>query len=74
MTTADIDIDIRFGGADAPETDPELDWAFEPEPIILPACAACGGDTTILGELGRRLWLRCRYCGLDQGHLIPLEG
>lgn len=29
-------------------------------------CPACDGDRpTLLGRLGRRLWLRCRWCGID---------
>lgn len=30
-------------------------------------CPACeqDGPHTLLGALGRRLWLRCRYCGID---------
>lgn len=32
-----------------------------------PECNICASDEfTILGHLGRRLWLRCRRCGHNQ--------
>lgn len=33
------------------------------EPIL---CVGCGGEVFLLGRLGNRLHVRCRYCGLDQ--------
>lgn len=29
------------------------------------SCAYCDGPLTILGMLGRLLWLRCRNCGVE---------
>jgi len=29
------------------------------------ACEWCGGAPTLLGQLGSRLWVRCRDCGWD---------
>lgn len=26
-------------------------------------CPICGGESTLLGALGRLLWFVCRYCG-----------
>lgn len=31
-------------------------------------CSYCHGSLTLLGQLGRLLWLRCRACGLEQSH------
>jgi len=28
-------------------------------------CAACGGPNMVLGSLGNRTHMRCRYCGAD---------
>ena len=31
-----------------------------------PWCPTCGSDyPVLLGRLGRHVWYRCRYCGLD---------
>lgn len=37
----------------------------EPEPVECPACPQCGGETAVLGVLGRRVHFRCRACGWD---------
>lgn len=29
------------------------------------ACRHCGGDCFYIGQLGRRHYWRCRYCGAD---------
>jgi hypothetical protein len=28
-------------------------------------CKVCGGPLMFLGKLGKRLWFRCRNCGLE---------
>ena len=39
-----------------------------------PTCPACHSCTPILlGQLGRLLWYRCRYCGIDIGPIIDTE-
>ena len=33
------------------------------EEIVHPECPMCNGEPVVLGLLGSKLWLRCRYCG-----------
>lgn len=38
------------------------------------SCPACNGDEVVeLGVLGRRLWRRCRACGLDRSIYLALD-
>lgn len=30
-----------------------------------PVCGCPGNEDSVLGELGRLLWIRCRACGMD---------
>lgn len=41
--------------------DGPVDFGIECDAV----CGACGGPVTGLGTLGRRVWFRCRDCGLD---------
>lgn len=28
-------------------------------------CGVCGGDLTYLGQMGQKMWFRCRQCGMN---------
>lgn len=34
-------------------------------------CRVCGGELSVLGQLGQRTHFRCRDCGLDQSMIVP---
>jgi len=29
-------------------------------------CGVCDGELQFLGQMGQKIWFRCRACGMDQ--------
>jgi hypothetical protein len=48
--------------ADVADVADEDEWLDPTEPT---ACPHCDGEVVVLGALGRKVWGRCRRCGLD---------
>jgi hypothetical protein len=54
---------------DEPEAEEE-GWG---EPLENPSCPTCGGIGMHLGQLGTRIYFRCRDCGMDFSHKEPSD-
>lgn len=53
-----------------------MPWDREDEAVADAAaedCAMCGGPLQLLGQLGNRIHLRCRNCGMDCSRLVPVK-
>lgn len=56
------DLDTVYGESVEDLEADAAEWADPSEPT---ACPHCDGEVVVLGALGRKVWGRCRRCGLD---------